>query len=105
MATQLALSRLDELSRQYGSKDKELALSNLAHNVLTLLQGKNGSLKTEDKDDLSTIADIVVKIGNRHFEPGDPDDNLAKRRKGLSRGGLTKPSGVRSLRSESKQRD
>lgn len=91
--------RLDEISRQFGRSDKEIAISNLAHKSLTLLQGKNGKLDGADRADVLAIANHAISMGNRHFPPGDPDEEKpAKVPKGLSKGS----SGKGGLRGNSK---
>lgn len=68
--------RLDEISRQYGRSDKQIAIGNLAHKSLVLLQGKNGKLDGMDRKDVLAIAERAVSLGNRHFPAGDPDEEM-----------------------------
>ena len=79
--------RLDEISRQYGRSDKQIAITNLAHKSLTLLQGKEGKLDEMDRKDVLAIAERAVSLGNRYFPAGDPDEEMdGKFSKGLSTG-------------------
>jgi hypothetical protein len=64
--------RLEELSEPVmggGRKniEKKIAISNLAHKALTLLEGKNGTIDEFEQKELETIAGAVVRLGDRYL--------------------------------------
>lgn len=87
MNTKVQIRRLDELARQYPSNDKEQAISNLANHTLNIILGKEGKFEREDKGDVVRIAEAVIKIGDRVFPQGDPDEDLED---GLEKTSLSK---------------
>lgn len=79
---------LTEISEQFGRNDKQIAISNLAHHMLGLLQGKEGRLAHRDQADVAQMAETVVGMGKRHFSLEEDLDKSSDKPKSLRKGGF-----------------
>jgi len=92
------LNGLEKMSWTTSPKDKKIAVANLAHKTLGLLEGKSGKLVKADVKDLKTVAEAVLRMGHRHLrvsQASSPEEEPEVKNRPLKRGDQSKsPTGT-----------